>query len=58
VPLGILSAVALAWKAKHLPSSLNHIIDLVVFLMLLAEAGFGVWIICFKGVGGISSIVE
>jgi len=58
VPLGILSAVALAWKAKHLPSRLNHIIDLVVFLILLAEAGFGIWILCFKGIGGMSLIVE
>lgn len=58
VPLGILSAVALAWKAKHLPSRLNHIIDLVVFLILLAEAGFGIWILCFKGAGGMSPIVE
>jgi len=58
VPLGILSAVALAWKAKHLPSRLNHIIDLVVFLILLAEAGFGIWILCFKGAGGMNPIVE
>jgi len=58
VPLGILSAAALVWKAKRVPVRLNHIIDLVVFLILLAEAGFGIWILCFKGTGGMSPIVE
>jgi len=58
VPLGILSAVALVWKAKHVPVRLNRAIDLVVFLILLAEAGFGICILCFNGAGGMSSIAE
>jgi hypothetical protein len=58
VPLGILSAVALVWKAKRVPARLNRNIDLVVFLILLAEAGFGIWILCFNGAGGMRSIVE
>lgn len=56
VPLGILSAVALLWKAKRVPARLNRIIDLVVFLLLLAETGVGIWIIFFKGLGGMRSI--
>jgi len=58
VPLGILSAVALAWKAKRVPARLNRNIDLAVFLILLAEAGFGIWLLCFNGAGGMRSIVE
>jgi hypothetical protein len=56
VPLGILSAVALVWKAKRVPARLNRNIDLVVFLILLAEAGFGIWIIFFNCTGGMRSI--
>jgi hypothetical protein len=48
----------LAWKAKRVSVRVNRIIDLVVFLILLAEAGFGIWILCFKGAGGMSPIVE
>jgi hypothetical protein len=56
VPLGILSAVALVWKAKRVPVRLNRAIDLVVFLILLAETGFGIWILIFNGTGGMRSI--
>ena len=57
VPLGVISAVALVWKAKLVPVRLNRIIDLVCFVLLLAEAGIGIWIVFFVPAGGMRSTI-